>query len=90
MRTASRLHQSAEPCPHCRGGLVGADQWDEWFAQRDDAESAWAAEHGSLDGFDLAELLDSAPDGEQEVDCTTCAGTGLRGRRAASRRSHAA
>ncbi|GAA0257980.1 hypothetical protein GCM10009539_49170 [Cryptosporangium japonicum] len=90
MRAASRLHRSAEPCRHCRGGLVGADQWDEWFARRDDAESAWAAEHGSLDGFDLAELLDSAPDGEVEVECTSCAGTGFQARSASRRRSHAA
>ncbi|MFG1921044.1 hypothetical protein [Cryptosporangium sp. NPDC048952] len=90
MRTAKRLHQSAEPCPHCRGGLIGADQWDEWFARRDDAESAWASEHGSLDEFDLAELLDSAPDGDVEVECTSCAGTGFGARQVPRQRSHAA
>ena len=104
MRAASTLHRSTqspspespspERCPECRGGLVCADQWETWLSQRDDAEAAWAAEHGSLDGFDtsaeLAELFDARPECEEEIECVPCAGTGFRAGRTAHRRHRAA
>ena len=99
MRAASRLHRSTElpsrgRCPECRGGLVCADQWEVWLSRRDDAESAWIDEHGSLDAFDasaeLAELLDDRPECDEEIECVTCGGTGSRVRRTTPRRHHAA
>lgn len=104
MRAASTLHRSDqrrsaesptdERCPDCRGGLVCADQWEAWLSRRDDAEQAWAAEHGSLDAFEaspeFAELLDDRPGCEEEIECGACGGTGQRAGRTSSRRSHAA
>ena len=87
-----RARYQDERCPDCRGGLVCANQWEIWLSRRDDAEAGWVADHGSLDGFDtsaeLAELLDERPECEEEAECVSCEGTGLR--RADYRRHHAA
>jgi len=94
MRAASTLRRSDERCPDCRGGMVCADQWEHWLSRRDDAEAAWAAEHGSLDAFDaspeLAELLDDRPECEEEIECVSCGGTGFRARGTAAPRHDAA
>ncbi|MFI5959994.1 hypothetical protein [Cryptosporangium sp. NPDC051539] len=57
------LRHSDERCPDCRGGLVGAEPWEAWFARCDEVPS---------------DLRDERPDCDEEVDCPSCGGTGLR------------
>lgn len=66
------LRYSDERCPDCRGGLICAEPWEAWYARADE---------GAL-------LLDERPDCEEEIECPSCGGTGLRRRQVA--RTHAA
>lgn len=78
MRTVSTTSHSQERCPDCRGGLVCAEPWEAWFSRCDDAEASWVAEHGSPGDFMVPEvLLAERPDGEPEIECATCGGTGV-------------
>jgi hypothetical protein len=68
-------------CTQCRGGLVCADQWQAWYARADEIESAFAAEHGSIEGIesssDWQQLVDARPGCDEEIECVSCGGTGV-------------
>jgi hypothetical protein len=68
-------------CSECRGGLVCADQWQAWYARADEIESAFAAEHGSIEGIESSaewqDLAHERPGCDEEVECVSCGGTGV-------------
>jgi hypothetical protein len=68
-------------CTGCRDGLAGADEWSAWYARADEIEAAHLAEHGNLDDLDASEdwqiLVEERPESPEEIQCVTCAGTGI-------------
>ncbi len=69
-------------CATCRDGMVEAPEWSAWYARADEVEGAHLAEHGNIDGLydcdDWQLLVDERPGTPEEIECNSCAGTGVR------------
>jgi hypothetical protein len=75
------LAQLEVRCTACRDGLVGAVEWNAWYARTDEIEAAHLAEHGHLDGLRESEgwliLMEERPHSPEETECEQCAGAGV-------------
>lgn len=75
------LAQLEVRCTACRGGLVCADLYAAWYARCDEVEAAWLAEHGTIGGLDGSpdwlDVIDERPDGDEEIECVQCEGSGV-------------
>jgi hypothetical protein len=68
-------------CTACRNGLVGSDEWAEWYTRADEIEAEYLATNADSSGLESSEawlaLVDERPAGPEEVSCAECEGTGV-------------